>query len=166
MDAMKQEPEREFLAAQKSLVERGMAVFVVVPNERLTVWKEEGDTLEIHRQGNHWTVVRWDCVQGPGPDDFHVEYATLGRLQYRLANLVYVSQSAVDAIAEQRRLRARASPKKEPGVAYRAEVSQFLRRDHASGLPLRLMARRDLEEAYVVDAGNEADREERDETHE
>lgn len=95
---MKQEHEREFLAAQKSLVERGMAVSVVLPNERSTAWKEGGDTLEIHHRGSHWTVFRWDCVPGPGPEDFHVEYATLGRLQYRFANLVYVRQSAVDAI--------------------------------------------------------------------
>lgn len=196
---MTQEDEREFLAARKSLTERGMEVSVLIPNERLRVWKEEGDTLEMNRLASRWTVVRWDCVPGPGPDDFHAEYATLdeallsiwnfffgqpivigdwvvpihrrpfwtlGRLQYRLANLVHVSQSAFDAIAEQRRLRARTSPKKEPGFAYQAEVSQFLRCDHVSGSVLRLMVRRDLEEAYVVDAGSVADCEERDETHE
>lgn len=74
---MNQQDADEFLSATKVLKDRGLETSIVTPNERLRVWRESADLLDISRFNTGWRVERWEHVPGPGPDDFSVAFATL-----------------------------------------------------------------------------------------
>jgi hypothetical protein len=108
-------------------------------------------------------LVTWNyffgqaVVIGGWSFDLHKHpYWSLEKLQYRLANLVHVNDTAFAAIEEQR---CYASTNGFPGLRPRAEDRErwlawsFVRCNPASSRDICLMMRRDLEEAYVVRMG-------------
>ncbi len=74
----------------------------------------------------------------------------LSKLQYRLANLAHISEAQFEAIKETRHRRSWSEGRQSVLGLKLAGSSQFLGCSHVSDVNLRLMVRRDLEEAYVV----------------
>lgn len=74
----------------------------------------------------------------------------LSKLQYRLANLAHISEAQFEAIKETRHRRSLPGGRQPVLGLKLADSSQFLGCSHVSDANLRLMVRRDLEEAYIV----------------
>ena len=75
---------------------------------------------------------------------------TLSKFQYRLANLSHLSASQFERIKETRLRRSLQRVGKAEGGLKLAEVSQFLMCKSSRFSNVKLMVRRDLEEAYIV----------------
>ena len=75
---------------------------------------------------------------------------TLSKFQYRLANLAHLSESQFERIKQTRLRRSLQRVNKAEFGLKLAEISQFLICKSVSHSNLKLMVRRDLEEAYIV----------------
>jgi hypothetical protein len=63
----------------KHLTERGLVVTVLSP-DRLHVRREGDRTIELASAAGGYRISSWDCVPGPGKDDFLLTVPTVDAL--------------------------------------------------------------------------------------